>query len=246
VWEKYEVDPYVVLKQKLLEIIQQHSWEREPIEVTVKTLSPEEAIGNPEHADYPLVKGKERMMEAIFKGAQGQAFTDMYGLYSGVLIDIANMELKNNFRRAIFLATLNAVMRHVGMIEGSIHCKDDDPPKCALELASFIRRNFGRPKIAMIGLQPRMVQALAKEFDLRVTDMDEDNIDQERFGIRIGSPDQTMENLSWCDLALVTGTVFTNATLWEFLKNRRSVFYGVTVAGSANILNLARFCPLGR
>jgi hypothetical protein len=240
------VDPYTALRQRLLEIIEQHSWEHEPIEVSVRTLSPEEAIGNPEHDDYPLVKGRERMMEAVFKGSQGQAFTDMYGVYSGTLIDTATMELKNNYRRTVFLSTLNAVMRHLGMLEGSVHCKDDDPPKCALELVSYIRNNFGRPKIAMIGLQPRMVQALGKEFDIRVTDLDEDNIGRERFGISIGGPDQTMENLAWCDVALVTGTVFTNATVWEFLKNRRSVFYGVTVAGPAKILGLTRFCPLGR
>jgi hypothetical protein len=170
----------------------------------------------------------------------------MYGVYSGTLIDTATMELKNNYRRTVFLSTLNAVMRHLGMLEGSVHCKDDAPPKCALELVSYIRNNFGRPKIAMIGLQPRMVQALGKEFDIRVTDLDEDNIGRERFGISIGGPDQTMENLAWCDVALVTGTVFTNATVWEFLKNRRSVFYGVTVAGPAKILGLTRFCPLGR
>ncbi|MEJ2716293.1 MAG: DUF364 domain-containing protein [Deltaproteobacteria bacterium] len=239
------MDPYAVLRQRFLEIIERHSWEHEPIEVSVRTLSPEEAIGNPEHDDYPLVRGRERMMEAVFKGSRGQAFTDMYGLYSGTLIDTATMELKNNYRRTVFLSTLNAVMRHLGMIERSVHCKDDAPPKCAVELVSYIRNTFGSPKIAMIGLQPRMVQALAAEFDIRVTDMDEDNIGRERFGISIGDPDQTMENLAWCDVALVTGTVFTNATVWEFLKNRRSVFYGVTVAGPAEILGVTRFCPLG-
>lgn len=240
------MDPYAEMKQRLMEIIEDHSWEHEPIEVSVRTLSPEEAIGNPEHDDYPLVKGRERMMEAVFKGSQGQAFTDMYGLYSGTLIDTATMELKNNYRRTVFLSTLNAVMRHLNIIEGSVHCKDDAPPQCALELVSYVRNNFGSPKIAMVGLQPRMVQALAKELEIRVTDMDEDNIGHERFGVSIGGPDQTMENLAWCDVALVTGTVLTNATVWEFLKNKRSVFYGVTVAGAAEILGLTRFCPLGR
>ena len=240
------MDPYPVLTKKLSEIIEEHSWEHEPIEVSVRTLSPEEAIGNPEHDDYPLVKGRERMMEAVFKGARGQAFTDMYGTYSGTLMETVEWELNNNYRRAVFLSTLNAVMRHLGMIERSMHCKDDAPPECARELVSYILTNFGRPRIAMVGLQPRMVEALGKEFDLRVTDMDEDNIGSERFGALIEGPDRTMENLTWCDVALVTGTVFTNATVWEFLKSKRSVFFGVTVAGPAKILNLTRFCPLAR
>jgi hypothetical protein len=240
------VDPYQSLRKRLMEIIELHSWEHEPIDVSVRTLSPEEAIGNPEHDDYPLVKGRERMMEAVFKGAHGQAFTDMYGVYSGTLMETATMDLKNNYRRAVFVSTLNAVMSHLGMIERSMHCKDDAPPECARELVSYIRTNFGKPKIAMVGLQPRMVQALGKEFDLRVTDLDEENIGSERFGVSIEGPDRTMENLAWCDVALVTGTVFTNASVWEFLKNKRSVFFGVTVAGPAVVLNLTRFCPLGR
>ena len=239
------MDYYTRLQRHLLDTIEQHQWQNEPINVTVKTLTPEEAIGNPEHDDYPLVKGRERMMEARFKGSLGQAFTDMYGVYGGTLIDIARMELKNNYRRAVFLATLNAVTRHQGIAEKTIHCKDESPPICAKELASHIRESFGKPAIAMVGLQPRMVQALASDFELRVVDMDEDNIGSEKFGVRIGGPEETVDNISWCDLALVTGTVFTNATLQDLLEQKDTIFYGVTVSGAAKILNLNRFCPLG-
>lgn len=239
------MDTYQILKDRFLELIDRNSLQNEPVQVTVNTLTPEEAIGNPEHDDYPLVKGRERMMQARFRDSFGQAFTDMYGLYAGTLMDVAQTELKNNYRRAIFVATLNAVMRHLGMAERTIHCKDGAPPKCAKELASFIRAEFREPKIAMIGLQPRMVHALAEQFPLRVTDMDKENIGTEKFGITIDHPDRTLENLSWADVALVTGTVFTNATLQEALKNKMTTFYGVTVAGPAKLLDLRRFCPLG-
>ena len=239
------MDYYRRLQQNFLEIIEQHQWGHELIHVTVQTLTPEEAIGAPEHNDYPLVKGRERMMEAQFKGALGQAFTDMYGAYRGTLIDTVRMELKDNYRRTVFLATLNAVTRHLGTVEKTVHCKDESPPICAKELASYIRKTLGKPRIAMVGLQPRMVQALSTDFDLRVVDMDDDNIGQEKFGVRIGGPDKTVENLSWCDLALVTGTVFTNASLQDLLEKKTTIFYGVTVSGAAKILNLDRFCPLG-
>ena len=239
------MDTYKKLQGTLLELIKSHSLEHEPVQITVKTLTPEEAIGNPEHSDYPIIKGRERMMQACFKEAMGQAFTDMYGQYAGTLLDVAHMKLKNNYRRAIFVSTLNAVLSHLGMIEKTIHCKDDAPPKCARELASYINKEFRNPKIAMVGLQPRMVEALAKEFEVRVTDMDAENIGAEKFGITIDSPDRTIENLSWCDVALVTGTVFTNDTLQEFLENKITIFYGVTIAGPAKLLGLNRFCPLG-
>jgi len=51
----------------------------------------------------------------------------MYGDFEGTLQDVLAMELNNNYRRAIFVATLNAVMLHRGMIEGSVHCKDKGP-----------------------------------------------------------------------------------------------------------------------
>ena len=69
-------------------------------------------------------------MQAEFAGSFGQAFTDMYGDFEGTLQDVLAMELNNNYRRAIFVATLNAVMRNLGLIEGSVHCKDKGPEEC--------------------------------------------------------------------------------------------------------------------
>lgn len=239
------MDYYKKMQDYLNGLIIEHSWQDDPVEITVKTLSPEEAIGNPEHSDYPLIKGRERMMQAKFHDEVGQAFTDMFGAYSGSLADVARMEVKNNYRRAILVTTLNAVMRHLKLIEKTAHCKDDAPPKCARDLVSFIRDNYGEPKIAMVGLQPRMVEALASEFSLRVADMDSANIGLEKFGVVIDGPESNEENINWCDVALVTGTVFTNATLLELLRGKPTIYYGVTVAGAAKLFGLTRYCPLG-
>jgi hypothetical protein len=45
-------------------------------------------------------------MQAEFAGSFGQAFTDMYSDFEGTLQDVLAMELNNNYRRAIFVATL--------------------------------------------------------------------------------------------------------------------------------------------
>ncbi|GAI33155.1 unnamed protein product, partial [marine sediment metagenome] len=55
---------------------------------TARTLTPQEVIGKPERDDFPLLKGKEVMLQADFKGSLGQAFTDMPGNYSGSLREI--------------------------------------------------------------------------------------------------------------------------------------------------------------
>ena len=208
-------------------------------------LSPKEAIGNPEDRDYPLVTGVERLMQAEFRGSLGQAFTDMYGDFSGKLSDIAGMDLTNNFRRAIFISSLNAVMRYLRLIDKSVHCKDNEPQECSYELVKYIERNYGHPKLALVGFQPRIVEALSKKLKLRITDMDKNNIGTEKFGVVIHSPEKTQENLNWCDVALVTGTTIVNNTIDQFRISKPVVYYGVTISGVAKLLGLNHFCYYG-
>jgi len=86
----------------------------ETVVIRAKPLTPEEATRNPEGEDFSILKGTERMMQAEFSGCFGQAFTDRYGDFEGTLQDVLAMELTNNYRRATFVATLNAAMRHLG------------------------------------------------------------------------------------------------------------------------------------
>ena len=88
----------------------------EQIVVEARPLSVEEAIGNPESNDFPIQKGNEKLMQAKFRNSLGQAFTDQYGDFSGTLGDIVKMDLQNNYRRSIFIATINAVFRDMGLI----------------------------------------------------------------------------------------------------------------------------------
>ena len=234
-----------IIRKEFTRLIKEHGLEGEEVTIQAVTLSPEQAIGNPEDKDYPIVKGEERLMQAEFRGARGQAFTDRYGNFSGQLADIAAMDLKNNFRRAVFISSLNAVMRHLGLIAKTVHCKDNQPRECGYEMVKYVEKNYGQPRVAMVGFQPRMVEALAKKFELRVTDMDQDNIGQEKFGLRIGGPNQTEENLNWCDIAVVTGTTIVNDTIDHFRITKPVVFYGITISGAAKLAGLNSFCPLG-
>jgi len=240
------MDAYEMAKEYLKKVVHSHQIFEERVSVKARPLSSEEAIGNPEQKDYPLLKGKEKMIQAEFRGFWGQAFTDMYGNYEGTLSEILSMDMENNFRRAILTSTLNAVMRCFANLKGTIHCKDQDPPRCSQELTKYILDRFGKVKIAMVGFQPRMVEALSKQFEVKVTDLDADNVGKEKFGVRIGGPDETAENLEWTDLALVTGTTFVNNTYSKFLLKKPVVFYGVTVTGMAALAGLERFCPYGR
>lgn len=235
-----------ILRKEFARIVRENGLESEKIQVVAHPLTPEEAIGRPEDLDYPLLKGRERLMEAKLRRTPGQAFTDMFGEYEGTISDVIRSELRTNFYRAVFISTLNAAMNHVGLIDKVVHCKDQEPKKCSLELLSHIREQFGQPKIAMVGFQPRMVEVLSDHFPLRVADLDPENIGKEKFGARIEGPERTRANLIWCDVALVTGTTIVNDTIGECLIQKPTVFYGVTISGAAKILGLHHFCAYGR
>jgi len=233
---------YDSLKQAMIDLIRENRLESDEVIIKARPLTPDEAIGNPEDKDYPLITGRERMMQAEFRDTCGQAYTDMYGNYNSKLIDIAQMELKNNFRRAIFISSLNAIMRYLGLIDKTMHCKDNEPRECSSKLAEYIMKKYSHPRIAIVGLQPRMVESLAKSFEIKVTDMDYANINSEKFGVVIQSPQKTREHLDWCDIALVTGSTIVNDTIKDFMINKPVIFYGVTISGAAEVLGLENYC----
>ncbi len=235
-------DVYPELRKRFFALCERHQLPSETVRVKARVLSSEEAIGNPEEDDFPLQKGKERLMQAEFGTGTGQAFTDRYGDFSGKLYDIIEMPLENNFRRAIFVATLNAVLRHLTKIQGTIHCREKEPSLCAAELTRFIKDRYGQPKITQVGFQPRMVEHLAMAFEYRILDMDPDNIGNRKFDAVVEGPEETAKAVAWADLLLVTGTTLVNGTIHDFLSHKQVLFYGTTIAGAAHLMNWDRFC----
>ncbi|WP_320173423.1 Rossmann-like domain-containing protein [Maridesulfovibrio sp.] len=215
----------------------------ESIEVKARTLSTEEAIGNPEGDDFPLLRGKEKLMEAEFRGYKGQAFTDRYGNFSNTLREIAEMDLTNNFRRAIFVSALNAVQCSLGKAERTIHCKDEGPALCAPKLGDYIAKEYGTPKLGLIGYQPAMIKALSGRFEMRIVDLDPDNIGTVKCGINVEGPDNTTEVLDDVNLLVVTGSTIVNDTIGNFLRDDKpTIFFGTTVSAAAEMMGWQRFC----
>ncbi len=238
------MDYYDVLKDELARMAGHMEGEKVHV-VSARPLSPEEAIGKPDRTDYPILKGKEVMVEASFRDARGQAFTDMPGNFEGALKDLLNLRLRNNFERAVFIAGFNAVMRHFGRALNTVHCRDGEPKACAKELPAFVEKHFGKPKIAFVGYQPAMIESLSASFAVRVVDLDKDNIGASRFGLVIEGPEKTDEVLVWSDIILATGSTCVNGTIVSFLDKKPVVFYGISAAGPAALHGYRRFCPHG-
>jgi uncharacterized protein (DUF4213/DUF364 family) len=226
-----------------LRFCQAHHLLEQEILITARTLKPDEAIGHPESNDFPLQKGRERLMQAQFETGRGQAFTDHYGNFKGRLKDVVDMDFTNNYRRAVFVATLNAVLAHFGKVTGAVHCRDQEPTDCAEEVSRYIRARYGFVRLTQIGFQPRLVDRLQQDHEYRIVDLDPDNIGKFVGEVQIEGPEATVDAVAWADLLLVTGTTLVNDTIDAFLNRNPIIFYGTTIAGAARMMNWERVCP---
>ncbi len=226
-------------------LIPKHSLGNEMVSVYARPLTPEEAIGSPAHNDYPLLKGKERMMQAVFQDVKGQAYSDHTGNFSGSLSQVINLPMDSNFHRALLIATTNAVLRKMGVIKKSCHCKDDDPVRCASYLKDTLLR-FSPKRIGMIGHQPRLLEEISLNFEVRICDRNPENIGTFKSGLIIEDSSVYEDIKKWADLILATGTTLVNDTIDNFTGYVPIIFYGITISGAAKLLNLNHFCPLGR
>ncbi len=239
-------DAYELIRDYTAKILEDDDISSTTIQVTCQVLTPEEAIGNTGRDDFPLRKGKEKLINTVFRGCVGQAYTDMPGNLQGTVRNILGSTPADNFQRAVYIAALNAVMRYRNQIARTIHCKNEGPGECSKKLAAEIAEKYGKPKIALAGLQPAILESLAAHFPVRVFDLDPDNIGKERFGVIIEKgEDHIAEAEKWCDLFLATGSMIVNGTINPYLNlSKPVIFYGTSIAGAAEILGLERFCPM--
>ena len=208
-------DIYDILRSALEQEITLHKLADQPINIQCKALSAKQAIGTPDHDDYPIIKGREVMVEADFLDAKGQSFTDAFENKEYQVKDLLSMELSTNRKRASFIAGLNAVFRYLNLIDKTIHCKDKEPVLCAKNLPNIIPKDS---KILLIGHQPRFLETLASCCrQVRAVDLDKDNVDKEFFNICIEPEENTKDAIEWCDMIFATGSTIVNNTISNFL-----------------------------
>ncbi|MFC1557562.1 Rossmann-like domain-containing protein [candidate division KSB1 bacterium] len=242
-------------KSVFAELIGKHGLYDTDVSVLVKTLTPKEAIGEPGRRDFPIIIGRERIIEAKVHRAKAHAFTDSPGEFIGALKKILEFPLTSSRERAIYIAALNAVLKYLNLIEKTVHCKDHEPEECAGEIASYIKKERGSTRVGLIGLNPAIAENLIDTFgagNVIITDLDRENIGSSKWGvvIRDGAA-ETEKLIKQSDLVLLTGSTFVNGTVDIIMEHIRYygkdyLIYGVTCAGLCELANMNRICPFGR
>jgi hypothetical protein len=238
-------------REKLQAIITVNLLAEEPVKVAIGTLSAKQAIGSPTRQDYALLEGREVMIEAQFKGSYGQAFTDRPQDFTGQLKDVVGLDFNNNGNRAVFVATLNAVIANLGMATAVRHCRDEEPEECAPEIAHYILTKYGKVRVGMVGYQPAILDNLVKTFgadNVRCTDLNPRNIGAAKSGAEIwDGRTETGRLVDWSDLLLVTSSTITNDTFDSIraettVQGKQLIVFGVTGAGVSTLLGIERLC----
>ena len=242
------------VSKKLFDIALKNSYLRDSVSVVTGPLSPREAIGTPSRKDYPLLTGKEVIVEAEFRGSHGQAFTSEPQVYNGSLENVLRLPLSEAGNKAILLATLNAVASHLGIADRVRHCRNEEPENCAREIAQTLLNRFGYIKIGMIGFQPAILDNLVNVFgkeNVNCTDLNPDNVGSVKFGIKIWNGALDTRNLiNWADLILVTSSTLANNTFDAVyqetkMKGKELIIFGITGAAAAVMIGLERVCFYG-
>jgi len=242
-------------RDRLKKIIMDKGLSDRDIRVMAGTLTAQEAIGEPGRRDFPIIIGKERMIEADFAGFKGQAFTDSPAEFKGTLEGIIGLSLHSNRNRGIFVAAMNALLSYLGLTEWTVHCKDEDPEECARQISELMRQRHAGAKVGLIGLNPAIAERLAEAFgaeNVRITDKNSDNKGRRRFGVEIWDAETDTERLvTSSDAVIFTGTTLVNDTfdtIYRLIEEQGKDYlvYGVTAAGVSSLFGLNRICPCSR
>ena len=242
-----EIELYRSLKGSFQRLIKEHHLEQEPVKITCRALSAEEAIGETKRKDFPIITGKDIMIQAEYKNGRGQAFTDAPALFEGSLADVCGLDIENDAHaRGVFIASLNAVMNSLGACRATVHCRKDGPELCAMDMKAYLAEQWPKAaRIGLVGYQPALLQMISEsEREVRVLDLNPANIGAFRYGVTVEDGAVARDDLiAWADLILCTGSTLCNGTITDYLDLDTPVlFFGITAAGASQLMGWNRVC----
>ncbi len=239
---------YKQLKEKFTAVVVDNNLDIDELSVTTKGLTPEEAIGITLRNDYPILEGKEVMLQASYKGSAGQAFTSTPVEFAGSLREVLDGDIEHDdLALALYIATMNAVMRHLGKVEGTIHCKNDAPEICAAKYVDYIKDTYGKDaKVLLVGYQAAFAAHLSEILNLRCIDLNPENIGKDINGCVVEDGHDFIGARDWADVIMCTGSTIANGSIVDYIDlDKDVIFYGTSVAAAAELMGLKRLCFCG-
>lgn len=241
--------------REALKLLLNENAELNTLEITIssRALKNEEAIGHPERDDFPLLRGKEVLLQAEIDGSLGQAFTSDPIAYNGNIRNILNLSTERPGNYALLVATLNALAHKLGQVKQTIHCINNEPENCAEIISHYILEKHGLCKIGIIGYQPAILENCVRLFEasrISISDLDSDIVNTVRYGVRVRDGlSETRQVLDFADVLLITGSILANGTYNSVLDevgDKPHYFFGTTCAALAHVNNVKRLCPLSK
>ena len=235
------------MRHRFSDLLDAHGFLNEPVTVICRALSVEEAIGKTRRRDYPIITGKDVMVQAECLGGKGQAYTDAPADFYGTLAEISALDIVSDAHaRGIFIAVLNAVTNALGLCTGTLHCRTEGPELCSGEMRSYLKKSYPSVQnITLIGYQPALLQMLTDSgYRVRVLDLNPANIGQLRHGVIVEDGEKAKQDaINTADLVLCTGSTLCNGTIVDFLDlDKEVLFYGISAAGCAALFGWKRIC----
>jgi len=200
-----------------------------------------------------VLAGRSRLI-AEFRGSPGMSYTFHPFQFEGTIKELLSMELEGSSDRAVFIAGMNAVCSFANPSLRTLHCSDSGSLRCTKTLVEQLRdKGYSCP--GLIGFQPSLLKALTDSFGnsntFCVDQLELAESIRRSADIDILDESHLQQLISWSDVLVVTGAMLVSGSLpdileWAEISGKPILFYGPSIAGAAELMDLPRFCPEAR
>ena len=215
--------------------------------VTVTASKEPEKTLRPENDPPSTVAHPEYAVTAELCGVKGEAYTEEPEDFTGTLQQALEIPPTEKGISAVTIAALNAAMSLLKKAPGMFPEGEEARVRYADALCRYVTEHFGKENIILVGYDGYLVKRFMDEgLDFWTMDRDPDHIAQDRFHhVVVNNAKRNRESsFVWGKYFIVTGSTLCNGTILHYLNSGRELlFYGITCAGAATLLNLPWFSP---
>ena len=215
--------------------------------VSVTGAKEPEKTPRPENDPPSTVARPEYCVTATLRGVRGEAYTETPEDFRGTLEEALHIPPSEKGISAVTIAALNAAMSCLGLAPGVFPEEEEAHFRYAEKLYRYVIENHGPDNIVLVGYDGYLVKRFVDEgLIIWIMDRDPDHIAQDRFHhVVVNNAKRNRESsFVWGKYFIVTGSTLCNGTILHYLNSGKELlFYGITCAGAAKLLNLPWFSP---